>query len=796
MKKLFTLFLLMLAIQVIQAQVKYSKLKVHIDNSGVEDLIRLGIDIDHGIYEEGKFYTADFSDTDIDILNSAEIHYEILVDDVVAHFHYENEHPTENVQYRTDGLPCFATATLPAVPSHWYLGSMGGYFTYAQMLQMIDSMALEYPGLITVKTPLSTMTTAEGRSVFVVKISDNPNVSEASEPKVLYTALHHAREPLSMSQLIMYMYYVLENYNTDLMIKSIVDNSEMYFVPCLNPDGYIYNQTTNPSGGGMWRKNRRNNGDGTFGVDLNRNYGFYWAYDDVGSSPTTSSDTYRGTAGFSEPETKMIRDFVSSVPFEIVLNYHTYGNYLVYPWGHIPSLTPDSTLFKRYGAYLTEENKYKAGTGFETVGYNVNGDSDDYGYGDSITKNKYFSMTPECGDAFWMPSSQITATCQGTLMQNIKTALLVIDVADLEDINTSLFTTTNGFLKYDIERLGLRNTDTFKVECISLSPALTVATAPKYHINMALLQKNTDSVSYTINPSLLTGNTFRYLWKLTTNNVSTYDTIIKYFDDSLIRVYASSATTLSGWTNSGTRNWGVSATTYVSAPASFHDSPTGNSENNATYILTNNTVFDLTNANNAFLKFYCKWATEDNYDFVQVHAVEEVTNIATPLCGLYTVEGTADEDLGNPVYDGTQATWVQENMNLSDFLGKKIKIRFTLKTDNFTRLDGFYFDDIEILVNTDTTNTDSTNVGIQDISKEAFQIYPSITQDEITILSKYNKQFNTIQILDQIGNIVVAKNNIAEKSYILDVRNLSNGIYYLKVADFKNQYQTFKFVKY
>jgi hypothetical protein len=261
-------------------------------------------------------------------------------------------------------------------------------------------------------------------------------------------------------------------------------------------------------------------------------------------------------------------------------------------------------------------------------------------------------------------------------------------------------------------------------------------------------------------------------------------------------VYASSATTLSGWTNSGTRNWGVSATTYVSAPASFHDSPTGNSENNATYILTNNTVFDLTNANNAFLKFYCKWATEDNYDFVQVHAVEEVTNIATPLCGLYTVEGTADEDLGNPVYDGTQATWVQENMNLSDFLGKKIKIRFTLKTDNFTRLDGFYFDDIEILVNTDTTNTDSTNVGIQDISKEAFQIYPSITQDEITILSKYNKQFNTIQILDQIGNIVVAKNNIAEKSYILDVRNLSNGIYYLKVADFKNQYQTFKFVKY
>ena len=71
------------------------------------------------------------------------------------------------------------------------------------------------------------------------------------------------------------MWYLLENYATNADIKATVDNTELFFVPCVNPDGYVYNQTTNPNGGGMWRKNRRNNGT-SFGVDINRNYGYNW----------------------------------------------------------------------------------------------------------------------------------------------------------------------------------------------------------------------------------------------------------------------------------------------------------------------------------------------------------------------------------------------------------------------------------------------------------------------------------------------------------------------------------------
>jgi murein tripeptide amidase MpaA len=93
---------------------------------------------------------------------------------------------------------------------------------------------------------------------------------------MFFNAVHHAREPMSMSQLIFFMWHILENYNTDKDIKTLVNSTELYVVPCVNPDGYVYNQGTNPSGGGMWRKNRRNNGNGTFGVDPNRNYAYKW----------------------------------------------------------------------------------------------------------------------------------------------------------------------------------------------------------------------------------------------------------------------------------------------------------------------------------------------------------------------------------------------------------------------------------------------------------------------------------------------------------------------------------------
>ena len=145
-------------------------------------------------------------------------------------------------------------------------GSMGGYYTLAEVIEELDSMKLLFPNLLSTK--LSIGTSIEGRPIYMVKISNNPNVNE-DEPELLYTALHHAREPEGMMQMIFYMYYLLENYGTNPEVTCLVDNREIFFIPVVNPDGYEYNRQTNPNGGGMWRKNRRNNGGGIYGVDLN-----------------------------------------------------------------------------------------------------------------------------------------------------------------------------------------------------------------------------------------------------------------------------------------------------------------------------------------------------------------------------------------------------------------------------------------------------------------------------------------------------------------------------------------------
>ena len=201
-------------------------------------------------------------------------------------------------------------ATPPALSgrtggSRFHLGSMGGFLTLAEVVAELDSMRHAYPSLISFREAIGL--TAENRTIWSVRISRNPDVEEP-EPRILFTALHHAREPQGMMTLLHTMWYLLEQYGNNEDVTDILDHRELTFVPVVNPDGYFYNESTDPNGGGMWRKNRRKNADGSFGVDLNRNYGYKWGTDNTGSSATPSFDTYRGPSAFSEPETIALRD--------------------------------------------------------------------------------------------------------------------------------------------------------------------------------------------------------------------------------------------------------------------------------------------------------------------------------------------------------------------------------------------------------------------------------------------------------------------------------------------------------
>ena len=343
MKKLIILFAVMLSISEVsfsQSQ-KYSRVKIFSDGKGLKELSSAGVCVDHGDYKKNTFFISDFSEKEIEIIKSKGFNYEIQIPDV-QQFYLDQNNPSSK-KYVPAPSPlthgCNTIINYPT-PTNFTLGSMGGYFTYNEILWHLDNMATLFPNLVKAKVPISGTNSVEGRPIYWMKISYNPNVDE-NEPEMLYTSVHHAREPNSVSQLIMYMYYLLENYNTNPEVKYLVDNLEMYFVPCVNPDGYIYNETTNPNGGGMWRKNRKDNLDGTFGIDLNRNYGYNWGFDNIGSDPNTSSDTYRGPSAFSEPETQNLRDFCNLRQFKLTLNYHTYGNLLIYPWGYKNSFYTD-----------------------------------------------------------------------------------------------------------------------------------------------------------------------------------------------------------------------------------------------------------------------------------------------------------------------------------------------------------------------------------------------------------------------------------------------------------------------
>ncbi|HRH11500.1 MAG TPA: M14 family metallopeptidase, partial [Bacteroidia bacterium] len=310
------LLLAFLAVYSINAQVvKYHRVLMRGDQNLQKTLLSLGITIDHSD-KTNEGIVAEISEMEVDLLKKNQIDHTVLISDMANYYEKRN---LEDIQNKTMAPQDCNKSTLTK-PTYFHLGTMGGYFKFNEVTQILDSMALLYPNLITVKQALNPLS-VEGRTIWTVKISDNPGVDE-SEPEVLYTALHHAREGACVSQLIFYMWYILENYATNPDIKATVDNTEMYFVPVVNPDGYVYNQTTNPNGGGMWRKNRRVNGGGVFGADLNRNYGYNWGFDNIGSSPTTSSDTYRGPSAFSEPETQAMRNFCNSRQFVNSLNAH------------------------------------------------------------------------------------------------------------------------------------------------------------------------------------------------------------------------------------------------------------------------------------------------------------------------------------------------------------------------------------------------------------------------------------------------------------------------------------------
>jgi len=188
------------------------------------------------------------------------------------------------------------------------------YISYDEGNKLLQSYVERYPDLISIK---SIGKTHEDRDIMMVTLSMDIK-DESLKPALLFTGTIHAREWIGHELSLKFIEYILHNYEINPKIKEYLSRSTLYIVPCLNPDGYEYSRKHFS----FWRKNRRKNKDGSYGVDLNRNFS-------IGFKKTNSmsSNIYGGEEPFSEPETLAIKEFVDSHSnITIALDYHSQGN--------------------------------------------------------------------------------------------------------------------------------------------------------------------------------------------------------------------------------------------------------------------------------------------------------------------------------------------------------------------------------------------------------------------------------------------------------------------------------------
>lgn len=241
--------------------------------------------------------------------------------------------------------------------------------------------------------------THQGRDILALKVTAGARgVPDGSRPAVLYSSLQHAREWISGEVNRRTLHHVINRWKADdAEIKSVLRNTELWFVVVANPDGYQHSFDSER----LWRKNARdNNNDGRItvgdGVDPNRNFDEHWGHDNEGSSPNPADETYRGPSAASEPETRAMQGLIDKVKPRFQSNLHSFGEWLLYPQGwQVGTPDADNPLYVALGG--TDANPaipgFNPGQSADTL-YVTNGETTDY----ADTNGGTVAFTPELGE--------------------------------------------------------------------------------------------------------------------------------------------------------------------------------------------------------------------------------------------------------------------------------------------------------------------------------------------------------------------------------------------------------------
>jgi carboxypeptidase T len=287
------------------------------------------------------------------------------------------------------------------------------FHNYAEMKAEMEQIAREFPDLVSL---ISMGRSLEGREMLGLRLNAHSKGLEPSAlPGAIFMGGHHAREHLSVEVPLKMARYLATNFQTDDVIRNLLQNRDIYIFPSINPDGSEFDIADGRYK--SWRKNRKaNGGSSCAGVDLNRN---------------PCSDVYMGASAFSEPETQNVKAFVEARPnLKVLLTFHTFSELILYPWGHTYD---DITNPAHLSAYRTMAQTMAGWNGYTPQPssdlYITSGDTTDWAYGTLGIFSFTFELSPRDmwgGGGFYPGQGAIETTFQA----NIKPVMYLIDLAD------------------------------------------------------------------------------------------------------------------------------------------------------------------------------------------------------------------------------------------------------------------------------------------------------------------------------------------------------------------------------
>jgi carboxypeptidase A2 len=315
----------------------------------------------------------------------------------------------EDLQVQADAEYARLHPQVPSPPTRgaWF----SDYKDYDTISAYIDTLVALRPDLA---RRIDLGLSLEGRHIFGIRISNDAADGGRCKPGVFFNSCQHAREWITPMVNMYCADALVRRYDTDSSIHNLVNRCEFFIVPVSNPDGYVYTWA-NPNNR-YWRKNRRGNGTSVWGVDNNRNWGYQWG--GPGSDNYQSSETYRGTAPFSEPETQVLRDFVLAHPNIRTHNdIHSAAQLVLWPWGYTAAPCPDQPTFQAVGVHISQliaavhGYNYTPGPVYTTI-YPAAGVAVDWVYGATQVLSFSYEMR---GPGFGPPPDQILPGAQEAL---------------------------------------------------------------------------------------------------------------------------------------------------------------------------------------------------------------------------------------------------------------------------------------------------------------------------------------------------------------------------------------------